>query len=79
MSCATMPVPRWPCALLARATSSASMSTPAPCFTDQGLIEGDAYETLRYRQRICPAALIFADVHVKHAMPLGAGQLKTRA
>jgi membrane complex biogenesis BtpA family protein len=39
--------------------------------TDQGLIEGNAYETLRYRQRICPDALIFADVHVKHAVPLG--------
>ncbi len=39
--------------------------------TDQGLIEGNAYETLRYRQRVCPAAQIFADVHVKHAVPLG--------
>jgi membrane complex biogenesis BtpA family protein len=39
--------------------------------TDQGLIEGNAYETLRYRQRICPDAAIFADVHVKHAVPLG--------
>ena len=39
--------------------------------TDQGLIEGNAYETLRYRQRVCPEARIFADVHVKHAVPLG--------
>jgi membrane complex biogenesis BtpA family protein len=39
--------------------------------TDQGLIEGDAYHTLRYRDRICPDAEIFADVHVKHAVPLG--------
>ncbi len=39
--------------------------------TDQGLIEGNAYETLRYRQRLCPRAQIFADVHVKHAVPLG--------
>jgi membrane complex biogenesis BtpA family protein len=39
--------------------------------TDQGLIEGNAYETLRYRQRICPGTQIFADVHVKHAVPLG--------
>ena len=39
--------------------------------TDQGLIEGNAYDTLRYRQRICPQAQIFADVHVKHAVPLG--------
>jgi len=39
--------------------------------TDQGLIEGNAYETLRYRQQICPGVLILADVHVKHAVPLG--------
>jgi len=39
--------------------------------TDQGLIEGDAYETLRYRERLCPDVEIFADVHVKHAVPLG--------
>ena len=39
--------------------------------TDQGLIEGNAYETLRYRQRLCPETRIFADVHVKHAVPLG--------
>jgi membrane complex biogenesis BtpA family protein len=39
--------------------------------TDQGLIEGDAYGTLRYRRAIAPEAGIFADVHVKHAVPLG--------
>ncbi len=39
--------------------------------TDQGLIEGNAYETVRYRQRLCPQVRIFADVHVKHAVPLG--------
>jgi membrane complex biogenesis BtpA family protein len=39
--------------------------------TDQGLIEGNAYDTLRYRQRVFPQAKIFADVHVKHAVPLG--------
>jgi uncharacterized protein len=39
--------------------------------TDQGIIEGDAYGTIRYRERICPDAQIFADVHVKHAVPLG--------
>ena len=39
--------------------------------TDQGLIEGDAFHTLRYRERVCPDAEIFADVHVKHAVPLG--------
>jgi membrane complex biogenesis BtpA family protein len=39
--------------------------------TDQGIIEGNAYDTVRYRRQICPTALIFADVHVKHAVPLG--------
>ncbi len=39
--------------------------------TDQGLIEGDAYGTLRYRARVAPSAQIFADVLVKHAVPLG--------
>jgi membrane complex biogenesis BtpA family protein len=39
--------------------------------TDQGVIEGDAYAVARYRQAICPSALIFADVQVKHAVPLG--------
>ena len=39
--------------------------------TDQGIIEGDAYHTLRERGRVAPGAQIFADVHVKHAVPLG--------
>ena len=39
--------------------------------TDQGLIEGNAFDTLRYRSQICPETAIFADVHVKHAVPLG--------
>ena len=39
--------------------------------TDQGPIEGDAYETLRMRRRLCTDVQIFADVHVKHAVPLG--------
>ena len=39
--------------------------------TDQGIIEGDAYNVLRYRQRLCPHVQIFADVHVKHGEPLG--------
>jgi membrane complex biogenesis BtpA family protein len=37
--------------------------------TDQGIIEGNAFETLRYRHRICPNVMIFADVLVKHAVP----------
>ncbi len=47
--------------------------------TDQGLIEGDAYHTLRYRDRIQPGAQIFADVHVKHAVPLGDWTLEDSA
>jgi uncharacterized protein len=39
--------------------------------TDQGLIEGNAYGTMRYREVICPGTQVFADVHVKHAVPLG--------
>lgn len=39
--------------------------------TDQGVVEGRAAETLRLRQRLCPEVAILADVHVKHASPLG--------
>lgn len=39
--------------------------------TDQGLIEGDAYATLRKRAALAPDVLIFADYLVKHATPLG--------
>lgn len=39
--------------------------------TDQGLIEGDAYATLRARTSLAPSCLIFADYLVKHATPLG--------
>ena len=46
---------------------------------DQGLIEGNAYETLRYRKEICPDVKIFADVHVKHAVPLGDWSLEDAA
>lgn len=47
--------------------------------TDQGLIEGDAYETLRYRERVCPGVEIFADVHVKHGVTLGNWPLEMAA
>ncbi len=47
--------------------------------TDQGIIEGDAYHTLRYREKIAPDAQIFADVHVKHAVPLGDWTLEDAA
>jgi len=39
--------------------------------TDQGIIEGDAYSTVRKRTTLCPRVKIFADVLVKHAAPLG--------
>jgi membrane complex biogenesis BtpA family protein len=47
--------------------------------TDQGLIEGRAAETLRERARLCPDVAILADVHVKHATPLGGGSIETAA
>ncbi len=47
--------------------------------TDQGLIEGDAYHTLRTRAATCPHVQIFADVHVKHAVPLGDWTLEDAA
>ena len=47
--------------------------------TDQGVIEGDAFGTLRYKRHICPRAQIFADVHVKHAVPLGDWTLEDAA
>jgi uncharacterized protein len=47
--------------------------------TDQGVIESDAYETVRYRERICPSASILADVHVKHAVPLGNFEIEDSA
>lgn len=40
--------------------------------TDQGLIQGDAHQWLRYRAEIgAQNVAIVADVHVKHARPLG--------
>lgn len=38
--------------------------------TDQGVIEGEAGETLRLRASFAPDVLIFADHMVKHATPL---------
>ncbi len=38
--------------------------------TDQGLIQGKAHETVRYRDLVAPGCAIFADVRVKHAAPL---------
>lgn len=38
--------------------------------TDQGVIEGRAFEVLRARRSLAPHVKILADVHVKHAAPL---------
>lgn len=38
--------------------------------TDQGYITGQAPATLRERQRLAPHVRLFADVHVKHAVPI---------
>jgi uncharacterized protein len=43
--------------------------------TDQGLIEGCAYELLRYRRELGCDVKILADVLVKHAQPLGTPHL----
>jgi uncharacterized protein len=43
--------------------------------TDQGLIEGDAYQLLRYRRELGCDVKIFADVLVKHARPLSSPNL----
>ncbi len=45
--------------------------------TDQGLIEGCAYELLRYRRELGSSVQILADVLVKHARPLGSPNLTT--
>ena len=39
--------------------------------TDQGIIQGKAHETLRLRTALKSGVLIFADVNVKHATPMG--------
>ncbi|MHA2297471.1 MAG: BtpA/SgcQ family protein [Candidatus Hodarchaeales archaeon] len=38
--------------------------------TDQGLIQGDAFDCLNFRQQVYSDLQIFADVFVKHASPL---------
>jgi uncharacterized protein len=43
--------------------------------TDQGLIEGEAHQLLRYRRELGSNVKIFADVLVKHARPLSSPNL----
>lgn len=45
--------------------------------TDQGLIEGQAHQLLRYRRELGTDVSILADVLVKHARPLGSPNLTT--
>jgi uncharacterized protein len=47
--------------------------------TDQGIIQGQAYETVRTRAHLCPQTQILADIHVKHAVPLGDEPLQNAA
>ena len=45
--------------------------------TDQGVIEGDAHNLLRYRRELGADVKIFADVLVKHAQPIGNPEIET--
>lgn len=45
--------------------------------TDQGFIEGQAHQLLRYRRELDTEVKIIADVLVKHARPLGSPNLTT--
>ncbi len=47
--------------------------------TDQGIVQGRAADTVRARAQLCPAAALLADVHVKHAVPLGGGSIADAA
>lgn len=44
--------------------------------TDQGIIEGEAYATLRKRAALAPDVLLLADHLVKHATPMGESSVK---
>ena len=47
--------------------------------TDQGIIQGDARDTLLYRRRLESTCAIAADVAVKHAAPLGRQDIAQQA
>jgi membrane complex biogenesis BtpA family protein len=47
--------------------------------TDQGLIQGDAFATLRERRLLGSETAIFADVQTKHAAPLAPVELQHEA
>jgi membrane complex biogenesis BtpA family protein len=46
---------------------------------DQGIVQSDAYQVLRDRRLLDAAVQIFADVRVKHAVPLAAVDLEHEA
>lgn len=46
---------------------------------DQGIIQGEAYETLRYRRLLGAEARLFADVQGKHAVSLAPVELEQEA
>ncbi|NGM70961.1 BtpA/SgcQ family protein [Natronolimnobius sp. AArcel1] len=47
--------------------------------TDQGVLEGKAHETLRLRNRLEADVAVLADIHVKHATPIGETTLEQAA
>ncbi|AGB37419.1 BtpA/SgcQ family protein [Natronococcus occultus] len=47
--------------------------------TDQGVVAGRAHETLRLRERLDADVDVLADVHVKHATPIGDGDVRRTA
>ncbi|MFQ5628236.1 MAG: BtpA/SgcQ family protein [bacterium] len=47
--------------------------------TDQGIISSDAHRIARLRRNLGADVKIFADIHVKHAMPLGNIPIKQAA
>ena len=47
--------------------------------TDQGVISGRAHAVMRYRANLGLQVAVLADVHVKHASPLGSQSLEDAA
>jgi len=47
--------------------------------TDQGLLQGEAAETVRARATLSPDVALLCDVHVKHATPLGSESIADSA
>jgi membrane complex biogenesis BtpA family protein len=69
------------CAALAVAAAAAAQFIRVNIYTgarvtDQGLIEGTAHETVRYRKLLGSDIKIFADVDVKHSAPLAVRKLE---